>query len=99
MKFITDYKEFDGDQDRSLLDHLSEDAIKDKDKILNYLKNGMDDGVRCSGIHDFVKDEPMLDTVRLFTDGEYYWDSEEIYHFEKYNIALNSDFVQKALRT
>ena len=97
MKFVTDYREFDGDQGKSLLDHLSSSAINGKDKILNYLKSGQDDGVRCSGIHDYVKDEPQFDTVRLFTDGEYYWDSEEIYHFDKYNMELNADFVSKAL--
>lgn len=99
MKFITDYKEFDGDQSVSLLDNLSSEAIDGKEKVLNYLRNGDDDGVRCSGVYDYVKDEPMLDTIRLFTDGEFYWDSEEIYHFDKYNIGLNQEFILKALNT
>jgi hypothetical protein len=99
MKFITDYKEFDGDSGKSVLAHISTSAIDNKDKVLSYLKNGKDDGVRCSGVYDYVKDEPNLDTVRLFTDGEYFWDSEEIYHFEKYNMALNGDFIHKVLST
>ena len=36
-------------------------------------------------------------TVRLYTDGEYSWTSEEIYHFEKYNLELNEDFVKKVI--
>ena len=99
MKYITDYKELHGNENVSLLNHISEQAIDGKRKVLLYLKNGNDDGVRCSGVYDYVKAEPQFDTIHLFTDGEYYWDSEEIYHFEKYNLELNPDFVEKALKT
>lgn len=97
MKFITDYDEFGAEQGKSLLDHLSSNAIEGKGKVLHYLKNGSDDGVRCSSVYDYVKKESTSKTIHLFTDGEYYWDSEEIYHFEKYNIPLNERFVKKAL--
>lgn len=97
MKYITDYKELHGNKNISLLDHLSGKEVEGKQRILNYLKNGVKDGVRCSGIYDYVKDEPKFDTIHLFTDGEYFWDSEEIYHFEKYNIPLEKEFLQKVL--
>ena len=97
MKYITDYKELHGNENNSLLDYVSAKAIEGKEKILSYLKNGKSDGVRCSGIYDYVTAEPQFDTIHLFTDGEYYWDSEEIYHFEKYNITLNDQFVKKVL--
>lgn len=99
MKFITKYKEFDTDENESVLDHRSSQEIPEKGTVLRYLKKGKDDGVRCSGIYDFVKNEPQFDTIHLFTDGEYYWDSEEIYHFEKYNIELNEEFVQRVLNS
>lgn len=97
MKYITDYKELHGNINVSLLDHLSEKPIEGKQKILSYLKNGKSDGVRCSGIFDYVDNDPQFDTIHLFTDGEYYWNSEEIYHFEKYNMKLDDDFVKKVL--
>ena len=97
MKYITDYRELHGDVNKSLHDSVSERAVEEKDRILKYLKTGKIDGVRCSGIYDYIKNEPKPETIRLFTDGEYYWDSEEVYHFEIYNIALNPDFVQKVL--
>ena len=98
MKFITNYKEFDDDAKESVLEHLLKEPIKNKRFILEYLKNGKDDGVLCSGIYYYVKDEPKFDTIHLFTDGEYYWNSEEIYHFEKYNMVLNEEFVDKVLK-
>ena len=95
MKFITDYNEFGGNQDISLLDHIEKEPIENKEKILDYLKNGKDNGIRCSVIYDYVKDESLSETIKLFTDDEYNWDSEEIYHFEKYNLKLNEDFIKK----
>lgn len=97
MKFITDFNEFGAEHGKSLLDHLSTNAIEGKAKVLRYLKDGLNDGVRCSGIFDYVKGESTMDTIHLFTDGEYYWDSEEIYHFEKYNIPLDEQFLKKVL--
>lgn len=96
MKFITNYKELGGDNDNSLLNHISDKSMENKEKILKYLTNGTYDGVRCASIYDYVKDEPLLgETIKLFTDGEWYWDSAEIYHFEKYNIELNKEFLKK----
>lgn len=95
MKFITDYKELGGNQNASLLDYLEKEPIDNKEKTLDYLKNGKDNGIRCSVVYDYVKDESMSETIKLFTDGEFNWDSEEIYHFEKYNLRLNEDFIKK----
>lgn len=96
MKFITSYKELDTDNDISILEHTSDTPIKNKERILEYLKNGTYDGERCSSIYDYVRNERIIsEDVTLFTDGEYYWDSEEIYHFEKYNIELNKEFFKK----
>lgn len=96
MKFITNYKELRSKGTENLCDHIKKEPNKNKNAILDYLTNGMDDGVRCASIYDYVKDEPLLgETIKLFTDGEWYWDSAEIYHFEKYYIELNKDFLKK----
>ena len=97
MKYITDYLEFGGDVNKSVLNFCSTENIVGKDTIIKYLKGGKDDGIRCSVVYDYIKKERKNETTRLFTDGEFYWDSEEIYHFEKYNIILNEDFVRKVL--
>lgn len=67
-----------------------------KNQILEYLKKGNEIALRCASIYDYVKNEPLIgETIKLFTDGEWYWDSAEIYHFEKYNIELNKEFLKK----
>ena len=97
MKFITNYKEFDDDEKESILDHLLNEPMENKDIVLRYLKNGKYNGVRCSSIFDYVQNEQTFAPVSFFTDGEYSWDSEEIYHFEKHNMEINKDFINKVL--
>ena len=97
MKFVTEFKEFHKKCADSMLDHISDQPIEGKEKVLRYLKNAEEDGVRCAGIYDHVEKESTMKTIHLYTDGEYYWTSEEIYHFEKYNIPLNKRFLQKVL--
>lgn len=95
-KFIANYKELRTDENISLMEHISDIQIKNKETILEYLKGGTFNGVRCSSVYDYVSDEPIIsEGTTLFTDGEYYWDSEEIYHFEKYNMELNKEFLKK----
>ncbi len=97
MKFIAHYKELGTDDKRSVFDHISKNAIPAKDAILEYLNGGEDAGVRCSSIFDHVQKISTGETICVFTDGEYKWDSEEIYHFEKYNMELDAAFVEKVL--
>lgn len=95
-KFITNYKELRSEGIADLLDGISDRVNEKKGQILKYLKNGKEVALRCASIYDYVKDEPLLgETIKLFTDGEWYWDSAEIYHFEKYNIELNKEFLKK----
>jgi len=43
------------------------------------------------------KGEKLSDSVTCFNDGEYCWTSEEIYHFEKYDLKLNDDVIRYIL--
>ena len=97
MKYITDYKEFDEEAEMSLLDHISDTPNESKLDVLTYMKNGKDAGVLCSTVFDFVSNELVPKTINCYTDGEFEWDDREIYHFEKYNLELAPDFVEKAI--
>lgn len=98
MKFITNYRELGEPTGDSLLNHRERLSKEKKTTILTYLKTGNRYAICCSLIYDYVTDEQTADTIYAFTDGEYKWDSEEIYHFEKYDIALDAQFVRKVLR-
>ena len=65
-----------------------------KKKILNYLKK-WEPCSACGHVED-CKTGEILDTLEDlgYTDGEYSWSTQGIYHFEKYNLRLNEDFIQ-----
>lgn len=96
MLYVTDYKEL-VTGGRNLAENISDTGIEYKGKIIDYMKNGRDYGVRCSSIYDYIEDCSKLKTIKRYTDGIYIWNDEEIYHFEKYNIALNEDFINHVI--
>lgn len=96
MKFITDYSEFGGEGE-SFKNNISPLGIEEKKKVLEYLKNGKKESLRCSSIYDYVKEILTSMCVYCYTDGTYNWADDEIYHFEHYDIELNHDFVSMVL--
>lgn len=46
-------------------------------------------------LYDYITNTLLTLSVRLYTDDEIYWDDEEIYHFENYNMVLNEEFINK----
>ena len=97
MKFITNYKELEGgNEDKSLLDHCNVDPINNKDNLLSYLSNNEYlEGIRTSHIYDYVSGSRTTITNKTYCDGEYFWTEEEKYHFDKYNLELEADFIKK----
>ena len=97
MKKINEYNEFRHNGGESVRNHVSDVPIKGKDIVLKYLKETPSEGIRCSTLYDYILDELLTPSVWTHTDGEYRWNDEEIYHFEKYNMQLNNDFIKKVL--
>jgi len=95
MKYITDYEELGGKKGRNLKDFVSEVPPQNKSLILQYLRNGRNEATRCSLIYDYIKKEQRTESIFLYTDGEYVWDSEEVYHYKMYNLKLNPEFEKK----
>lgn len=93
-KFIDSYKEFGTDNNKSVRSHISNISIPEKERILRYLRGFPNYGTRCSTLYDYVEDVLYSPTVFSHFDGTYYWDDEEVYHFEKYNMELNEDFIK-----
>lgn len=97
MKFVTDYKELeDGNKEKTLLDYCKRDPIKCKAQVLEYMGNQeFLEAIRASHIYDYVKDIRTTITNKTYTDGEYFWTEEEKYHFERYNLELEKNFIEK----
>ena len=46
---------------------------------------------------DEVTKETMGEGVEGYEDGEYFGDSRDIYHFEKYNLILSEAFIKHVI--
>ena len=99
MLHITDYKEFFGDPKNSALNHLALGSpIPEKQVILRYLNNAPQQGICASSMYDIVEKHSTFKTRKFFDDGVYEWTNDEVYHFEKYNLELDPEFIQYVLK-
>ena len=98
MKEISNVREFAGDETAKPIKELIQDrAINDKDKILEYLKSFDPDCAAGMSLVDEVTGDIIETGVNGYEDDQYYWDTRHIYHFEKYNLKLDDDFIAHVL--
>ena len=99
MKVISSVREFSGDDNhRSVKDSIGQRELACKEKILKYLNSFEADCAAGMSLRDEITGEYVDSGVSGYEDGQYYWDTREIYHFEKYNMELNEDFVEYVSR-
>ena len=102
MKFIAEFFEFtDNPNHGSIHKNSSSEIAPDiKEKILSFFKanSTAKTSVLTCGAMDFIADTPLPQTsVIIFEKDSFAWTNEVIYHFEKYNLKLNDDFIQYVL--
>ena len=97
MKAISDYKEINGNASSPSLKSGIGVENHYKNAVLEHMKKIEAEVVQARSMMDYISGTTLHDSVECFTDGEYFWTSEEIYHFEKYNLKLNDDFIQYVL--
>ena len=93
MKEISKVKEFSGDNTHRTIKELVGKEVTEKEKILRYLKSFDPDCAAGMVLVDEITREEVGNGVEGYDDGVYYWDTREIYHFEKYNMELQKDFI------
>lgn len=99
MKEICNVKEFSGDDSfLSAIELVSSDAIPEKEQVLKYLKSFDIDCTAGMSLLDEITGEDVGVGVNGYEDGDYYWDTRHIYHFEKYNLKLDERFVHHVLK-
>lgn len=98
LKLICNYKEFCNDKSLpSAKDNVFALPSADKKKVLQYLKNGTAGFASTAKFDDAMTGEQVNQEFCTFNDGEYGWSTQEIYHFEKYDIKLDDGFLKKIL--
>ncbi len=104
MKTISFVKEFNGCYNAPTIQKSTlKTAIKQKEIVLNYIKSFEPVCVSGMFLVDEITNKPVYSQtqesilVEGYTDGEFAWDTREIYHFEKYNLMLDAEFVEHIL--
>lgn len=91
------FKEAYGEEYPSIREMIQEKPIKEKEIILAYLKK-WDTGIRAlKYLRDEITGEFTNEDFAYYCDGKYDWCTDVIYHFEKYNIKLEDDFIKYVL--
>lgn len=75
----------------------SDKPIPEKQRILEYLKSFDKCAYTTQPVVDLFTGEKQDFISDARTDGVYTWYDHEIYHFEKYNLRLNDDFIEHVL--
>ena len=98
LKEITSYIEMTQNKNDVSLKKFIGYHLDVKETILKYFKehNSETAIITCAST-DYISGEKLSNSVICFDDGEYCWTSEEIYHFEKYDLKLNDDFIRHVL--
>lgn len=73
------------------------DEIHDKETVLRYLKSFHPNGYTTAYLKDKITGVTVSEGFAGYNDGEYEWYDYWIYHFEKYNLKLNDDFIEHVL--
>lgn len=95
-KFITDI-DINKLSEEQLKNLISEQPVKNKDIILSYLKKFPYSAFTSQPVFDKFSGEEVFFADNAHTDGMYTWYESEIYHFDKYNLKLNNDFIEHVL--
>lgn len=77
---------------------FSKEPIPEKSEILNYLKSFDIAWFTSARVLDEKTNSYIKKADHLYNDKKYEWSESEIYHFEKYNLVLNEDFVDSVLK-
>ena len=74
------------------------DKVPYKNILLKYLRDFKPNFATSANIHDYVTNTDIKNTYNMgYEYNGYFWTETDIYHFEKYNMPLNEDFIKYVL--
>jgi hypothetical protein len=86
---------YNNDKFPSIYDLINK-PIKEKNRILEYMKQSKIDAVTAGSFIDLIDNKTKIYAYSI-TDGKYSWGSDTVYYLEKYDMELPEEFVQHAL--
>lgn len=98
MNFITKTKEFTEDDNHNDIYSMINDKVDNKDKILKFLNSVEPISVLPCPTTDFIKNKIFCEQSLMYYEKDgYTWSNEIIYHFEKYDLKLDEQFIDYVL--
>ncbi len=98
MKYISNINLYEQVDIEKLKTNLTLKPIIQKELILKYLKNkNLEVAYTTEKVIDYIMQEQTNVSVIAYCDDFFYWDSRDIYHFEKYDLKLSDDFINHVL--
>jgi len=74
------------------------EILPERNAILSYLKHYKTQEVVATGnVYDYIAQKSTEYKTETFYDGEFEWTTYEVFYFDKYNIKLNPEFIDKVL--
>lgn len=95
-KLLVGIKEIDGDRFKPLTELVSSKPIPEKSRVHFYMRCAKCIAASSRRAHDLFTSELIQEELRVFSDGEYIWSTDTLYYFDKYNLCLPHDFINKA---
>lgn len=99
MKNVVEFKEINGDEYPSVCSLISTVEDTYKNEIVDYLRKGKHIAESPARLTDYITGQPIGIHLSMQSDGQYFWRSDIVYYYEKYNIKLNDDFVAHVLNS
>lgn len=80
----------------SMKECVHDEPPDNKEIVLKYLKSGKKAGLAGGLVQDaFSKKHVGIQTH--YSDGEWHWTESVIYHYDKYNIELPQEFIERVI--
>ena len=76
---------------------LDASPVQEKQKISEYLKSFPLSAYTSEPVYDKFTGDMVREADNARSDGVYTWYESEIYHFDKYNLKLDDEFVDYVL--
>jgi SUMO ligase MMS21 Smc5/6 complex component len=86
--------ELDKDSKYPSIKELINMPIKEKKKVIGYMKKCKVVAVAPAIVRDVINPEIKIPELLLMSDGKYEWRSDVIYYVEKYDMELPEEFIQ-----
>lgn len=96
MMYLTNYKEFGGDTNKSIIECFNDSKYESQEEVLNFMKNSGEKISCCGECTDIITGENIGSRVTK-KSGDFVWSSDLAYYVEKYNYKPPQEFINHIL--